>query len=106
MSDKKLKENLDLANKLNREIRELKDFIYCIDPIQGRDKRNGVFIKTKTSVELSLLGIRDFNIGRHVNEIKIPYSILPFIKFEANRILEEKIKKLKSIIGKEITEEE
>lgn len=101
-------EALDRANNLRDRVRELKDFLFTIDPIQGRDDRNSVALKVRTRKEFSLFGSRFYGIGISVNELRIPQPLVEKLKEEARielRMLEKELEGMfNQATGKEVSE--
>lgn len=94
---------LDEANLLNSEIRELKFFINALDVSEYRRNSNITSIIKKRVEQKTtywIFGRRFFGTGAHEHTVNVPTSMIPTIVIEAKALLIVKETELKNLFNK------
>lgn len=95
--------NLDEANRISKEIKELKWFINHVNSYDDDSEQVHhhlkLVLKIETTKRVSIFGSRWFGYGHQEGEIKIPTSLAFKVREMARKHLKEKEADLKKLIN-------
>lgn len=96
-----MKEKIEEINKLNKQIKELEDFLFIVTEFDEKEKgipSVKVFMTKSIDVKISLFGSRDFGCGNHSQTLEIPNVLRNTLIMSCNVILSQLKEKLNLMI--------